>query len=280
MKEINKDQFKLFKINKNKPLQFKRNLLIEKYIENYLSDQNKVSSTNVSRKSISQSKEEKKTNYFIKKKPISQKKISLQDTEETEATTLISNHFNKSNYNISIRNISSNLLPKTRTMSCTNSNFPQQIYSNVILHKKKPENSFSMRSKSNLNSNNSYISKQIDNRQKNRNSNLDFFKQYEKISKSHNDNNHSFMNTFQKKKNISTQIFRNNFHKISSQKISNTKHNRLLSSNIPTMEKTNLGNAMRMLKNININANNNDNNITKIHKEINIEEFLLIAKKF
>ena len=137
MKEINKDQFKLFKINKNKPLQFKRNLLIEKYIENYLSDQNKVSSTNVSRKSISQSKEEKKTNYFIKKKPISQKKISLQDTEETEATTLISNHFNKSNYNISIRNISSNLLPKTRTMSCTNSNFPQQIYSNVILHKKK-----------------------------------------------------------------------------------------------------------------------------------------------
>ena len=275
MKEINKDQFKLFKISKNKPLQFKRNLLIEKYIENYLTDQNKVSNTNVSRKSISQSKEEKKTNYFIKKNPISQKKISLQDTEDTESTTLISNYFNKSNYNI--RNISSNLLSKTRTMSCTN--FPQQIYSNVILHKKKPENSFSMRSKSNLNSNNSYIKKQIDNRQKNRNSNLDVFKHYEKVSKSHNDNNNSFMKTFQKKKNISTQIFRNNFHKISSQKISNMKHNRLLSSNIPTMEKTNLGNAMRMLKNININANN-DNNITKIHKEINIEEFLLIAKKF
>ena len=272
MTEISKEQFKLFKINKNKPLQFKRNLLIEKYIENYLTDQNKVCSTTLSRKSISLAKEENKSNYFIKKKPISKKKLILQDVEDTESTTLISNYYNKSNYNL--RNLPSNLPLKTRTLSCTN--FPDKIYSNVVLNKKKPEKTFSLRSKSNLNSNsnNSYIKKQINNKPKNRNSNYEFFREYEKSSKSVTNN--SFMKTFHIKKNISKQFSQSNFHKISNQKSSNIKHNRIFSSNLSIMEKTNFGNTTKKLKNINLN----NNTVTKIHKEINIEEFLLIAKKF
>ena len=69
-----KQEFKLFKINKNKPLQFKRNLLIEKYVDNYLTDQNKIESAHLSLKSINQKCEENKNDsnnnghkYFIKK---------------------------------------------------------------------------------------------------------------------------------------------------------------------------------------------------------------------
>ena len=281
MKEKNKEEFKLFKINKNKPLQFKRNLLIEKYIENYLTDQNKTKSTNISRKSINIAKEEKKTNFFIKKKPISQKKALLQEAEDTESTTLISNYFNKQNFNN--RNIPSKLPSKTRTMSCTN--FPKSLYNNnnMIIHKKNAGKSFSLRSKSNLNSNNSYVKKQINNSiKRNRNSNIDFFREYEKASKSQNTNNG--IKKFQLKKiNTSTQFFRNNFYnKITNQKVNNYKHNRLNSNNYinPSMDKTIDGfNFVKTLKDIN-NRSNKNNNITKIHKEINIEDFLLIEKKF
>ena len=281
MKEKNKEEFKLFKINKNKPLQFKRNLLIEKYIENYLTDQNKTKSTNISRKSISIAKEEKKTNFFIKKKPISQKKALLQEAEDTESTTLISNYFNKQNFNN--RNIPSKLPSKTRTMSCTN--FPKSLYNNnnMIIHKKNAGKSFSLRSKSNLNSNNSYAKKQINNSiKRNRNSNIDFFREYEKASKSQNTNN-GIKNFQLKKINTSTQFFRNNFYnKITNQKGNNYKHNRLNSNNYinPSMDKTIDGfNFVKTLKDIN-NRSNKNNNITKIHKEINIEDFLLIEKKF
>ena len=281
MKEKNKEEFKLFKINKNKPLQFKRNLLIEKYIENYLTDQNKTKSTNISRKSINIAKEEKKTNFFIKKKPISQKKALLQEAEDTESTTLISNYFNKQNFNN--RNIPSKLPSKTRTMSCTN--FPKSLYNNnnMIIHKKNAGKSFSLRSKSNLNSNNSYVKKQINNSiKRNRNSNIDFFREYEKASKSQNTNN-GIKNFQLKKINTSTQFFRNNFYnKITNQKVNNYKHNRLNSNNYinPSMDKTIDGfNFVKTLKDIN-NRSNKNNNITKIHKEINIEDFLLIEKKF
>ena len=281
MKEKNKEEFKLFKINKNKPLQFKRNLLIEKYIENYLTDQNKTKSTNISRKSINIAKEEKKTNFFIKKKPISQKKALLQEAEDTESTTLISNYFNKQNFNN--RNIPSKLPSKTRTMSCTN--FPKSLYNNnnMIIHKKNAGKSFSLRSKSNLNSNNSYVKKQINNSiKRNRNSNIDFFREYEKASKSQNTNN-GIKNFQLKKINTSTQFFRNNFYnKITNQKVNNYKHNRLNSNNYinPSMARTIDGfNFVKTLKDIN-NRSNKNNNITKIHKEINIEDFLLIEKKF
>ena len=57
-----------FKINKIKPLQFKRNL-IEKYIDNYT---NEYKNKKIKTKRFQ--KEENKENYFIKKNPISQKK--------------------------------------------------------------------------------------------------------------------------------------------------------------------------------------------------------------
>ena len=270
MKELNKDEFKLFKINKNKPIQFKRNLLIEKYVENYLTDQCKVKSTNISKKSINPSKEENVNhNYFIKKKPISHKKILLQDVEDTESTTLISNYFNKSNVNN--RN-KSNFPSKVRTMSCTS--IPKNNFNNIILHKKNAGKSFSLRSKSNLNSKNIHIKKNNDsNIQRNRN--YDFFREYEKSSHSQNIINNSFINTFEIKKLIPSQIFRNNFNKLSNQRISNKKNNRLYFNS--TLGRTIEGlNIIKTLKDINIS------NITKtkIHKEINIEDFLLIEKKF
>ena len=270
MKELNKDEFKLFKINKNKPIQFKRNLLIEKYVENYLTDQCKVKSTNISKKSINPSKEENVNhNYFIKKKPISHKKILLQDVEETESTTLISNYFNKSNVNN--RN-KSNFPSKVRTMSCTS--IPKNNFNSIILHKKNAGKSFSLRSKSNLNSKNVHIKKNNDiNIQ--RNKNFDFFREYEKSSHSQNIINKSFINTFEMKKIIPSQIFRNNFNKLSNQRISNKKNNRLYFNS--TLGRTIEGlNIIKTLKDINIS------NITKtkIHKEINIEDFLLIEKKF
>ena len=270
MKELNKDEFKLFKINKNKPIQFKRNLLIEKYVENYLTDQCKVKSTNISKKSINPSKEENVNhNYFIKKKPISHKKILLQDVEETESTTLISNYFNKPIVNN--RN-KSNFPSKVRTMSCTS--IPKNNFNNIILHKKNAGKSFSLRSKSNLNSKNIHIKKNNDsNIQRNRN--FDFFREYEKSSHSQNIINNSFINTFEIKKLIPSQIFRNNFNKLSNQRISNKKNNRFCSNS--TLGRTIEGlNIIKTLKDINIS------NITrtKIHKEINIEDFLLIEKKF
>ena len=273
MNESNKDDFKLFKINKTKPLQFKRNLLIEKYVENYLTDQSKVKSTNVSRKSINPSKEENKTNYFIKKKPISHKKILLQDAEDTESTTLISNYFNKS---INNRN-KSNYPSKARTMSCTT--IPKNNFNNIVLHKKNAGKSFSLRSKSNINSYHSHNKKDFDsNIQRNRNINLDFFKEYGKASQTQNIINNSFINNYEMKKNIPSQIFRNNI-KLSNQRILNRKNNKFYSNN--SMNGTLGGtiggfNIIKTLKEI----NTSDITKTKIHKEINIEDFLLIEKKF
>ena len=153
----------------------------------------------------------------------------------------------------------------------------------MIIHKKNAGKSFSLRSKSNLNSNNSYVKKQINNSiKRNRNSNIDFFREYEKASKSQNTNN-GIKNFQLKKINTSTQFFRNNFYnKITNQKVNNYKHNRLNSNNYinPSMDKTIDGfNFVKTLKDIN-NRSNKNNNITKIHKEINIEDFLLIEKKF
>ena len=268
------EEIKLFKISKNKPLQFKRNLLIEKYIENYLTDQNKIKSTNASKKSINKEKEENKTNCFIKKKPITTKKLILQDIDDTDATTLISNYLKKPCFNN--RNHPSKFPEKTRTMSCTY--FPENNYNNIILHKKNTGKSFSLRSKSNLNSNISYRKKQINNNiQRNRNSNIDFFKDYERVSLTQNQPNNSLIKTM--KNSITSQYFKkNSFQKLPNQKaINKGQHIRLLSNNFicNTMKQT-MGcfNIIQTLKEININQ------IKKIHKEINIEDFLLIEKKF
>ena len=111
---MRKDEVKLFQISKNKPLQFKRNVLIEKYIDKYLSEQNKIKS---SKKIIKQDKEEKKTNCFIKKNPIASKKLYLQEVDDTDATSFLSNYLKKPNLNN--RNYPTKLALKTRTMSCT-----------------------------------------------------------------------------------------------------------------------------------------------------------------
>ena len=308
MKE-NKYNKKLFKINKNKPLQFKRNLLIEKYIENYLTDQKKVKSTNVSRKSISQAKEEKKTNFFIKKKPISQKKLSLQEIEDSQSTAYISNYITKTNYNN--RSITSKHPTKMRTMSCAN--MPKNIYTNIMLYRKKAGKSFSLRSKSNLNSSCSYIKKQINNsRIKNRNSNINCFREYERALKPHNSNK-SFNSTFQMKKNTISKISINNLYKISNPNISEIKHNRFAFNNCFTPSMINTLGGFRSFKalkdmnsiknvkeikdikdikntrnikeiediqNIKEKQDINNNIYSKMHKEINIEDFLLIEKKF
>ena len=169
MEDLNKQEFKLFKINKNKPLQFKRNLLIEKYVDNYLTDQNKVESAHLSLKSINQKCEENKNDnnnnpkYFVKKKPISQTKLSLQDHEDTDSTTIISNYFNKplktntsTSTNINYRNIPTKLSAKTRTVSCSNlcKNINNiSVNKKAVMRKKNAGKSFSLRNRVNSNSN-------------------------------------------------------------------------------------------------------------------------------
>ena len=277
MKEVNKDEFKLFKINKNKPMQFKRNLLIEKYVENYLTDQNRIKSSKKSFKTISKLNEETLRNCFIKKKPISYKKMLLQENEDTDSTTLISNYINKINHsNIYNRNISSKFPYKARTMSCTN--MQKKDLSNIIIRKKNAGKSFSLRSNSNSNPNSDKPANKKHNNynlEKNRNTNIDYFREYERFSQIHQNSYNKTLIRNVKMKNAT--FFRNNIHNFINQKFSIHQHNRLNSNNIinSTMEKT--------ISRFNINKNFKDiniNSINKIHKEINIEEFLLIEKKF
>jgi hypothetical protein len=263
MEDFNKQEFKLFKINKNKPLQFKRNLLIEKYVDNYLTDQNKIESAHLSLKSINQKCVENKNDsnnishkYFVKKKPISQKKLSLQDHEDTDSTTIISNYyFNKplktntsTSTNINYRNIPTKLSTKTRTVSCSNlckdiNNI--SVNKKVIMRKKNAGKSFSLRnrvnSNSNLNSHKSLTKKNINRNNnnnsntnnnnnamlRNRNSNVDFFREYERISQTQKMNNNTFVKTFQLKKE-SSQLFRKKFSNILNEKL---KHNRFYTNN-------------------------------------------------
>ena len=283
MKELQKQDFKLFKINKNKPLQFKRNLLIEKYVDNYLTDQSKVQSTNLSLKTLNQKSEENKNNYFKKKTPVTQNKASTQEHDDTESTTYISNYINKSNKSSPIyRNIPSKLPNKTRTVSC--SNFSKKVNNNIIMHKKNAGKSFSLRSKSktDLISNTSYSKKELTNNslQRNRNSNVDFFRQYERVSQTQKTNNNSMVRTLQFKNDYSCQLFRKKFSNISNDRLFEIKHNKFNSNYLLcTTQKTiggnnNSNNNMDNLKGLNNSINK------KIHKEINIEDFLLIEKKF
>ena len=310
MEDFNKQEFKLFKINKNKPLQFKRNLLIEKYVDNYLTDQNKVESAHLSLKSINQKCEENKNDnnnnpkYFVKKKPISQTKLSLQDHEDTDSTTIISNYFNKplktntsTSTNINYRNIPTKLSAKTRTVSCSNlcKNINNiSVNKKAVMRKKNAGKSFSLRNRVNSNSNlnshksltNISISRNSNNNNnntnnnvmlRNKNSNVDFFREYERISQTQKMNNNTFVKTFQLKKE-SSQLFRKKFSNILNEKL---KHNRFYTNNhlSTTMDNTTEGfNGLKNLK----GKNNISHNIInkKIHKEINIEDFLLIEKKF
>ena len=258
-------EFKLFKINKNKPIQFKRNLLIEKCVDNYLTNQYIEQSANLSIKSINQKREENKSNCFIKKKSISKKILTILDHDETESTTFISNYKNKTNKSNSFcKNISSRIPPnKSKTFSC--SNYSQNKNKNkFIMQKKNAGKSFSLRTKSkkNLNSNNSYSKKHISNKTKLkiRNSNIDFFREYERISKSQKSNNKSFIKTLESK-NDSCHLFRKKLSNIINGRTSSNKiQNRLYSKNeiCSTLEKTIAG----------FNKINDLNGLNSINKKI------------
>ena len=245
----------LFKINKAKPLQLKRNLYIEKYIDNYISD-------NKNPKMIKKSKnEENKVNEYIRKTVVLQQKLSFHENDDTQSTTMILNSLNKTEK--SINNI--NGYPKkTRTMSGTRAY--KNTSSNIAIYKKNISNDFFIKKSSNLKKNKSYNKKIIN--------------KYDKINipGSFNERNNILTNqnfdaSFSPKKKLKRE---NTFSKFYYDKKLVSKHNRFYSnySVCTTTEKT-------LTNNINIKINNN-NSFTKrkIHKEINIEDFLLIEKKF
>ena len=122
------DDLKLFKINKAKPLQLKRNLYIEKYIDNYLADnknKEKLKNSKISRL------EENKDNFFVRKTVIPQQKLFSQEFEDTQSTTMIlsnSSKTEKSGNNI-------NKFPyKSRTMS--GPRISKNGSSNIVVYKK------------------------------------------------------------------------------------------------------------------------------------------------
>jgi hypothetical protein len=140
----------LFKINKAKPLQLKRNLYIEKYIDNYISD-------NKNPKVIKKSKnEENKVNEYIRKTVVPQQKLSFHENDDTQSTTMILNSLNKTEK--SINNI--NGFPKkTRTMSGTR--VYKNTSSNIAIYKKNISNDFFIKKSSNIKKNKSYNKKII-----------------------------------------------------------------------------------------------------------------------
>ncbi len=251
-----------FKINKIKPLQFKRNL-IEKYIDNYVTE-----NKNKKIKTKRFQKEENKENYFIKKNPISQKKISIQEFEETCSTTLISHNLTRTEKFKNINHKDNKFPMKSRTKSWSNAikkNNNSNI-SNILVYKKNILNNKSLRdTSSSINYNISFNNNSIN--------------KYERKSIS------SFTNKGQKdliNQNTDDSMIRTTklkrektFYQFYQQRKSLAKHNRYYSNNsISTNPKSNIS----MNKNIKEYCYLNEKN--KIHKEINIEDFLLIEKKF
>ena len=116
---------KMFKINKAKPLQLKRNLLIEKYIDNYI-----IESKNLNRfKNLKC--EENKESYVSRKTQVNQQKLSIPESEDTQSTTMILNSLSKTEkpcnnfYKLPI---------KDRTKSC--SGRTKINTSNIMIYKK------------------------------------------------------------------------------------------------------------------------------------------------
>ena len=144
---------KLFKINKAKPLQLKRNLYIEKYIDNFLSDdknQEKIKKPKISKN------EENKENDYIRKTMIPQQKISFQENDDTQSTTMILNSLNKTEKSIKNAN---NFPKKIRTMSGTR--VYRNITSNISIYKKNISNDCFAKNTSNIKKTKSYNKKII-----------------------------------------------------------------------------------------------------------------------
>ena len=274
MREENKEEeLKYFKINKNKPMQLKRNLFIEKYVEKFLRNHNNIPISNICLKTFRNISEETKNNCFIKKKPISQKKYLLKGNEDTDSTTIISSYIaKKTPSKIYKRNTLQNLSGKARTISYTN--IQKDDLSKIIIHKKNAGKSFSLRS----NTKKAYNAKQKHYYiQRNRNVNTEFFRKYERVHYTYNTNNKDLIRNNKMKS--SSFFHRNNsinksntYQAVTSTTQSSVNTNNLIKYN--PEKNINLFNITKTLKEINLNS------INKIHKEINIEDFLLISKKF
>jgi len=247
---------KFLKISKAKPLQLKRNLLIEKYIDSYIienKNQNKLKNSKI---------EENKENYFPRKTQVIKQKLSLQESEDTQSTTL---NLNCSSKGEKSANRLYKFPLKVRTKS--SSGRTNMISSNISVYKKNIVSNCFLKNASNLKKNHSY-NKNITQKYDRKNNYMSkYLNEYNNISAIKNQNNSL---VFAKK--IKRE---NTFTKYNFDLKSISRHNRYFSNNsIKTLlEKT-------LIDDDNLKNNSNPNSKTKIHKEINIEEFLLIEKKF
>ena len=251
-----------FKINKIKPLQFKRNL-IEKYIDNYVTE-----NKNKKIKTKRFQKEENKENYFIKKNPISQKKISIQEFEETCSTTLISHNLTRTEKFKNIGHKDNKLPMKSRTKSWSNAikKNNNSNMSNILVYKKNILNNKSLRdTSSSINYNISFNNNSINKYERKSISSFTNKGQKDLITQNTDD---SMIRTTKLKR-------EKTFYQFYQQRKSLVKHNRYYSNNSISI---NPKNNLSMNKNIKEYCYLKEKN--KIHKEINIEDFLLIEKKF
>ena len=247
---------KMFKINKAKPLQLKRNLLIEKYIDNYI----------IENKNLNKFKnlkcEENKESYVSRKTQVNQQKLSIPESEDTQSTTMILNSLSKTEKPC---NNFYKLPSKDRTKSC--SGRTKINTSNIMIYKKNILNDCFLKNASNLKKNKSYNKKIIQKYDKNCITNYLNENKNQNISTSQN----------QKEDMISAKKLKreNTFTKYSFDQKSIAKHNRYFSHN--SIQNVLVKNLIED-KNIKNKIDNECKN--KIHKEINIEDFLLIEKKF
>ena len=247
---------RFLKINKAKPLQLKRNLLIEKYIDSYIienKNQNKFKNSKI---------EENKENYYPRKTQVIKQKLSIPESEDTQSTTLNLNSTSKMEksgnklykYPLKARTKSSSGRTKINT-------------SNIVVYKKNIVNDCFLKNASNLKKNHSYNKNIIQKYDRNYNYMSKYLNEYNNISSSKNQNNSLIFAKKLKRENT--------FTKFSFDPKSIVKHNRYFSNNSikTTLEKT-------LIEDNNSKNNINMNGTNKIHKEINIEDFLLIEKKF
>ena len=247
---------RFLKINKAKPLQLKRNLLIEKYIDSYIienKNQNKFKNSKI---------EENKENYYPRKTQVIKQKLSIPESEDTQSTTLNLNSTSKMEksgnklykYPLKVRTKSSSGRTKINT-------------SNIVVYKKNIVNDCFLKNASNLKKNHSYNKNIIQKYDRNYNYMSKYLNEYNNISSSKNQNNSLIFAKKLKRENT--------FTKFSFDPKSIVKHNRYFSNNsIKTILEKTLCEDNNSKNNINMNGTN------KIHKEINIEDFLLIEKKF
>ncbi len=247
---------RFLKINKAKPLQLKRNLLIEKYIDSYIienKNQNKFKNSKI---------EENKENYYPRKTQVIKQKLSIPESEDTQSTTLNLNSTSKMEksgnklykYPLKVRTKSSSGRAKINT-------------SNIVVYKKNIVNDCFLKNASNLKKNHSYNKNIIQKYDRNYNYMSKYLNEYNNISSSKNQNNSLIFAKKLKRENT--------FTKFSIDPKSIVKHNRYFSNNsIKTILEKTLIEDNNSKNNINMNGTN------KIHKEINIEDFLLIEKKF